>query len=462
MSPYRGTSQSGDGNPTGRLILDPPAGVEVPTVVNDEGDGGIEVTTRKGGTADIQRVGEAHVPTQWAGEEITEVTDVLTGGKTTTARIDVLDEVTEEYSPVHFGFVRAIGASGTVMDAQRLIIADLCELLQSVGAFYQYDGASLNTVLADVTNDAKEATQLLDSLPFRTLGIKSDEEFLGNPPSETTFGPFNLGFDSVATGQDEIVPSKTFRPNRHDLTDILDWVCEVKNARWWVEPLESGGGVELIVGREPNPTTFKATNLADDSGDITILANNALYQLSPKWQIKAVGVTDKSILAGLNPNTSRSKYPYAVAQHTELAERIGDPPHPEPPQVNVDAKTVADSEKAARKALKEQIDSAAGGEMITLPASKVRPYHFVAALPACDGQLARQFDPITYEVEEVIHDLTPPTASNNTGERTLIRCGLPASDDYIEVVDSGMVDMKGNNQSDPTDDVEDVLGTGSL
>lgn len=452
--PYTGTSRSGDCHPAGRLILDPPNGVEVPTVVNEDGDGGIETEIRKGGTADIQAVSEAHVPYVWDGEEITEVTDVLRGNVTTRARVDVLDDNAGVYTPVHEGFVRSIGASGTVSDCARLLIGDFCEVFQAVGANYQYENPTVQSVLEDMRDDAVSATNLLDELPIRSPQFDTSGN-LATGPEQTTGGPapMPLMIDptpiwrkfGILPEKESINSVEDFRPNRHNLTDVLDWLCEQVSARWYISPRPAGEGPVLVFDTRETYPTMEAGGL-DEQTDATVLKNNALYQLSPAWRLKAKGKTDKSLIGRMNDSTSRTKYPIATVQHTELAKRVGDPPHPEPPQIEPSTKTIKATEKAVMKAFKDRLDGAAGGEMILLPTPISRPFTSITATPTCQGTSIVDFEPIEYEIEEVVHELKPPTPASPEGPRTIVRCGLPVDDEKIEIVESGMVDVSGSNE----------------
>jgi len=107
--------------------------------------------------------------------------------------------------------------------------------------------------------------------------------------------------------------------------------------------------------------------------------------------------------------------------HTELAERAGK--NNAPPVVTSDAKSLEEVEQQAKNELKSRLDGASGGEMVALPAGSAFPYNTVTAQPVtCGSDVA--LNDVTYEVEEVIHEITPPSVGGEGGARTVLRCGI--------------------------------------
>ena len=477
MGFLKGTTDAGC-EPTARVVI---GDTEVPWVGDSEGNGGIETHMVKTGPADLTRFTDLHIPYEWGDDDVLgavttaeylpEPTDTRTFGNA-PIRVDIkdhgqrsspasqsdtsdMDDVTGEYVTVHHGPIANSGSS-SVDGCFRLRVADWANYFESVNADREFANATVGTVVEYVLQQLAEHSNLPEfsasapSLDDDVYGSKvvvadgtaaaevdqlADDpeanavvttlQYLPRQPQIRRFASF-VNTTVFPLFRQTVATSKSFESHKHDLTDVLDWVAERTQTRWYVEP--SGNTPTIVFEEEPNRKHLTGVSLDSDASedDVRLLENNALFQISPQHTL---GVRGKKSSELFDSTTTK---PEVVVEHEILTRIAGRNPHPN--FMEVDTANLDETVNVAKSRLKKRIDGAAGGQMIATPAPRARPYATIEAQPSCSGRLMESYPSLTYEVEEVIHELTPPTPANVDGPRTKMRCGVRCTFDDLNVV----------------------------
>jgi len=454
--PLKGTTAAGC-TPNARVIV---GDTEVPWVNGDDGTGGVEVQMRKSGPADITRFSDVHIPYEWGGEDVFQEISTPSylpnpnGPRTignAPVRIDVYDNAFGEYKTVHHGPVASVGTS-SLDGCFRLHVTDWANYFESLSADVEFPSSrttKAQDVLSYVANRLEEHTGIPDFslsvanvevLPSKreVLVAESDEagiEYLTDPLNPTVIARElfeTRGYFTPEYHDDPIKSGKSFSEYKHSLDDVMNWLTErVDNVRWYIDYNEEIESPSIIFDVDPSAPSFDSIGLNETVGfDPTarLIENNALFQISP---MHTLGVRGKEYDKEIERTYQwKGEHSYVISsdvrsevivEHEELAEIAGT--NNAPQFKNVDTETLEETEAKAKKMLKDKIDGASGGEMVALPFAYARPYATIDAFPTCNGRREDDVEKITYEIEEVIHDITSPTP-NNDGATTLLRCGI--------------------------------------
>lgn len=436
VDPLPATSQVEGCTPTARVFID---SIEVPTVNGEEESDppAVEVRQVKTGPADITRAAEVTVPYDWSGtdvlERVTESADEdgFRAFGNDPVRIDILDEATDEYVTVHHGPISNVGPS-TVSGAFKLFVTDWANYFENVHVSLDKREVIPRDILSEVSQELGDHSGLpqfeiggdigstTDTNDFGGRGMMTAEEIEAQRTKESV-DPLPMDAD------------KEFERYKHTCVDILDWLCEKRGGRWFVEYNPSTNRPRIMFDTQlVGPRIVNSFDLTDRSlsahdlaanglgtNDVRVLENNALFQISPQHTL------------GARSQRVGGYVTEVIAEHERLTELAGENQRPEIKEI--DAKNRTELVNEAKSRLKSRIDDAAGGEMVALPSPLARPYATIEAQPACNGRLDHDLPSVTYEIEEVIHKIQSPTQADPTGPRTIIRCGIECTMEDIEV-----------------------------
>jgi len=464
--PLQSTSEIEGCTPTARVIV---GDTEVPWVTDDEGNGGVEVQMRKSGPSNLTRFADVHIPYEWYGDDVLDAITVPqrpSDPRSTQTfnndpvRIDIFDDVLEQYITVHHGPIAASGGS-TLDGCFRLEITDWANYFESISADVEFQAPDIQDVFRYINQRAAEHSGLPE---FETvIANGGNKQFLPTKeeakreaavvqdltdPSDILLA---LRVDKLGRFYDEnpnndpIESGRAFSEYKHNIADVINWMSErVEDSRWYVDYNTEENRPAIVFDLNPTSPSLEGYELTKDvDNGVRLRKNNALFQISP---MHTLGVRGKKItLKERNENRRKPAYTKVgkgrhevVVEHEALADRAGT--NDAPLFENADTTTMAETKKAAKKRLKNKIDGAAGGEMIANPSGLVRPYVTIDAKPTCGDRINRDVDKISYEIEEVIHDITAPTVKND-GPKTIIRCGITVNDSDIRVVSERSIEI---------------------
>jgi hypothetical protein len=407
----------------------------------------VDIHIRKEGSMSSTRYAEGKIVSPWQGVDYIDAFDTINGNsqeKYDRIRIDVKNFATDAYVTEFHGLVTGFGngsgierewtfraqGPGQLLDtipisknwsknvsAQDVLTFISDALHAKLPLFVSVDG-NLNT---QTPNDALEFSE-----EYEDFG-SSDDNSGGILNAVGNFGDSVVdGAASVASGAVDIVQDgakgiassnvprsakeesqpqaeiiKSFTPNRHTLADLVDWFQRKFNVRVWIVPLRNASTVVAI--RYPHLYEHSAHYLG---GNLIIENNDALSELRPINTLIAKGDAKSSIGSSFSftANTEPAEYAFAKVRHKNLYKR-SDSTEFGTKHVEVDAKDKQTVVNEAVKQLKQEIDSASGGDMQVLPRAPLAPYHLVRAKPTCDQSSASNTKPLIYEVHRAHHVL---------------------------------------------------------
>jgi hypothetical protein len=453
MMTFPGTSEDGC-TPNARVIID---GVEVPTVESNAHDvAAVETHIRKTGPAHINYTTDIHVPLTWGNEDVAGEIDAISGGDdpAVPATIELYDREQDTYGYVHHGFVRAGGGS-PVEGAARVQIGDYAELFENIPITATYKDTNVQTVTKDIKQRFLDGQPILDDIEF-ALKLPNDgetfveteqpnveaitenlEQSMDAAQNLDVITVVSLGVDTAIRGIGQLFAKQRFRRDRDTLADVLNWLCRAIDARWYIAPEPTTDGTPVVVLDQRIQTrVFAGQNTSTTSNSsipITVVYNNALYQLSPITGLRVRGHSERSIVAGGSALVPSKKYPIATATYDPLIERLNGEITPK--EIRPDGiTTVGGAEKKAKQALKDKLDSTTGGEMRLTPSPLTRPYSKLHVRPTCNRTAVEDIRPIELEAEEIIHSMsTTGDEGGSPGPRTVVRCGLWVDESKISI-----------------------------
>jgi len=422
-------------------------GVEIPYVnVTDTETPAIETRIRNEGVADITRFSKVIVPIEWFGQTVEPVQDVLEGNVESAPSVRIeLKHPSGQYGTIHNGFLKAAGPHDA--DCVALSVGDYSEMFANVRFGGAYGSSQQTVDLRQIIDDAIETAVsnhdgLVDlSVAGATLGTG---EFEGRSFPGSQYIPAY----GAALEVGEYVADKSFNANRDTVADVLDWVCEARNARWWVDYVD-GQSVVFVEELDSYPRftdvrlfssgleefeSFAFAPFSDkDVGKgrpIIVRNNNAAFQLSPAHTLQGVGSGSwKDKLRG------GGEAPIATVQHRRLSELAG--ANSQPPRREFDSTALDATKSKTVSALRKHIEDAAGGEMVVEPEPSARPHTTVEAKPVCDSRVFSNLPSITYQVQETIHriEANDAVSADQAASATVLRCGITTEGDDFEFVE---------------------------
>jgi len=167
----------------------------------------------------------------------------------------------------HFGYVGGIGASTGSLEG-KFWVYDPSDIMAGIPVDKPWTEPTYQEVLGYAKTKIEESSvfsniSLVDVTGNDVPSVKLGET--AETPSEGSTGPFQLatdviGFLSDLVAKELLKGQKTFKPNRHNLVDVMNWFADLTDARWWFEPRLEG------------------TSLVVDSGAYKSNAENGAYE----------------------------------------------------------------------------------------------------------------------------------------------------------------------------------------
>lgn len=402
-----GTSETGC-EPSARFFV---GGEELP--VASANDVALETHIRKAG-ASIKTRSDVSIPVTWgknsagnphvAADKINAF--VNQGNPHQHATVEVLDERSGEYEPVQHGYISAAG-SGSSHYTVNVRVSGYESILDTIAASKTFqESASAKDVVKYVVDTLLSEQGIIEDVNIAS--VPSDVTFFNLTDIEERVQDYKKAVSDVgimaelAEEIERLRLQKRFRADRHTLADVLNWIAGMMDSVWY---FSGGNPPTLVIEERPQSMSFYDSAHVDPESSsarsVTVLSNNALYEISPQYRVKARGHTKKSIRVKLDPTVSSKGYPTATATYEALADRASG--STQPPVIGVDATTTGATETLAKQELLRVLDSAAGGSIELKPTPRIRPYASLRTVPVCGHRARMSLPPITFESEEVIH-----------------------------------------------------------
>ena len=419
-------------------------GTRIP-VIND----GIRTEIRKDGPLSINRHSEVYFPAEWKGENYDEIVRALDPDERNVydpVDIDIRDAVTGEYHTVHRGFVMGVGGGQRGNLERRMHVGDVSQLLGAIQFQEEYTDTS---TLEDVLDDVVEAIEntitphVFDSVEL--VGFDGEYKVVKDDDPSGFFVFVAIEEIIDRTGNFLFGRSgKKFEANKHTVRDVFKWLESRLDFWFYFAPHEDDDTIALVVEENPTRREFRATHTDEsdfdgDVEDVEVLRNNALHEIKPVNTVTVIGEQYRP-----DSIADYHEYPIATASHVPLDKRAGMILQPEP----IPSETTSEDELAeqAKQELKKILDDSAHGEIVTEPAPKITPFCTLHSKPACGDYIDREFSPLEYEVEEIVHHIAARTSRENERvHETVLRVGIKIDPDDIEVETDS---EKGNEVSD--------------
>lgn len=239
---------------------------------------------------------------------------------------------------------------------------------------------------------------------------------------------------------DDALSTKNFRRNHDTIKDILDWLAEKTQSIWHFEPVKNG--VILTINIAPERRIFAGNSVVEYNENkvpedqfgtplfnepgvetsnyryhypVTVIENNALYELNPINTVNLRGSTPGSFFGNLSEldfagawetgplgNAPDNQFPVVKVQVPELlaaAEGVEIAPR----TIESDASKLAEAEAEAITVLRRQLERVGEGEIILKGTPNIMPYDYVDAFEVCNDYIDIDGLPVRYEVETVEH-----------------------------------------------------------
>jgi len=385
-----------------------------------------DVHIRKEGALDVTRYAEVQFPAVYENKKYNQLFSTVnphTQNSFDTLYIKLKDG-TGNFVPVFRGYVTGVGSTDSNRVWQ-LRARGPADLLNSVNVGKQFTSTTGAEVAKYIIR------RLRDKLPF-DFKYPSDEndDVLDELEIFDANNPLGSLLGLEAEGQD--LSNKTFQKNRHTLKDVVDWLRSKSALRLWFEPTEEG--VVFLPFKQPTAKSHKAHYLG---GNVKVIENNALSELAPINTIEARGSATKTWLSigDFDLNTGGDKFVIAKARHKDLYKRAGNTELKADTFIEAEGNTKPEVKNDARSALKERIDEATAGDMMTLLAGGVTPFDTIEARPTCRTE-AEETVPITYEVNRVHHMVSPEDEESGNISKSRLNIGIHTDmQDDIEIKD---------------------------
>jgi hypothetical protein len=251
------------------------------------------------------------------------------------------------------------------------------------------------------------------------------------------------------------IRNKSFVANHDTLQDIYNWFENKTGAKLHFEPLPES--VQLVADVIPSRRTFADKQVIEyyegdeDYGaheQVTVLMNNALYEMKPINSLELRGSTQQGLLdpavdfiqdtadlvtdvfgdGALQYEAPAEKYPVVEVEVPALVE-AADGTKLSPPVVESDSSQLDTAQEEAIKKLTKHLEETAEGEIILNGEPHIMPFDRLDAFEVCDGEVTYEQQPVKYEVESVKH------VKDAEGTfKTVLNVSVWANDEEIEVV----------------------------
>jgi len=401
-------------------------GVRIPVVNAD-------VHIRKEGSLDVTRYAEVQFPATFQGTRYVEQFRAVEPSLQTrfdTLYVELKDPA-GNYVPTFRGFVTGVGATDKT-GVWQCRARGPAKLLTSINVGKQFTRTTGLGVVEFITQKLDEKSEFSVSVPDGNADdpLENIEIFKDQQTIADFIFPDN---DSIP----DLSP-KTFQKNRHTLQDVVDWLRSKSSLRLWFEP--TNNGITLLPLKRPTNTSHRAHYLG---GDVEVISNNALSELAPINTIEAKGSAANTLFSvgDFDLNLGGDEYTVAKARHEPLYERAGNTELQADTFIKSDGTSKEEVKNDARSALKDAIDEATAGDMMTLLAGGVTPFDTIEARPTCRTE-AEKTVPITYEVNRVHHMVSPEDEDSGNISKSRLNVGIHTDMSEDIIIKDKWVDTK--------------------
>lgn len=442
----------------------------------------VEQWVNKDGPADINRTAKVKFPGEWGNMDIQQFVNGFNGEEGTTydiARVWFYDETNENYQITHFGYVGGVGPASE-SGAFKFWIYDPADLLKSIPVSQSFTNPTIPQMLSMATDGTDESgdpvglgnrTVFSQTRPIGThiAGIqevakqKQDLQIGGDEDTDggIEVGPFSLRVGDIIDdigdfvfGTDVTIGAvdllfggqKTFKRNRHNMVDVMNWFADRVGGKWHFEPTPSGPvlwydnksqerGNDQLVRRtfvEKELTTEEGPQLQDEGeldidifDTVTTIENMALRDMKPFNTIRLYGESSRATrytasIEGFADAASSSAlgeaYPFIEVQYEPLVERADG--HRMMKEVESDSITLDEARENAIKQFRKQVEEETEGSMEIKGEPYIVPYDYILNTPVCERIFQNIDAPqMRYEVNSIKHTRT-------TGERYTTELGV--------------------------------------
>ncbi|WP_226041166.1 hypothetical protein [Natrinema sp. DC36] len=374
-------------------------------------------------------------------------------------RIWFYDFQDEYYQVEHFGYIGGVGPAAE-NGQMKFWVYDAADLMRGIPVSKSFDDVTIQQLLNFVVrgyddNGAPvglEHRTIFDDVGMYIAGFQNvrvikdhidptDPDVGGGEDftiegSLPIVGSFQLNIDDVIDDifefmlpnvsdiiDDLVGGEKSFRRNRHNLVDVMDWFAGRIGGKWHFEPtpyrpvlfFDNTGDTrdnddqfarrlfnDKYIGEdfEGNYTD----NIDKDSfEDVTVLDNQALYDIKPFNTMHVHGEVPGDLKATILPNVNNEYYPYAELKYPPLVDNAGGYEYTAP-VVNSDDLTPKQAEKTAINEFRQHLEEETEGSILLKGEPYIAPYDYIRTIPVCNETYPNQnLAPITYEVNSVKH-----------------------------------------------------------
>jgi len=411
-------------------------GTEIPTT-------SVETTVSTDGNADITKITEVKYPLKWGGKDIaSQITafspnSEATYSKATVSFQNVRSGKGGDYYDVHYGFVR--GGGGTDKSGEgKFYVDDPSSMFSSIPFSGKYDRPSVGTVLKDVVSEFNANS------PFNASAGSVDNETVADDGILSTFLRFGFGIPGAI-----LANSKSFKSNRHTLADVMKWVTETENGRWY---FGYDGGLKLVYDNDDSTAiTYNSHGMVgrgaskrqllnsggrftDGGGPyIDIIENDAISEINPVNTLTVHGKTGIALFGYQADWIPADKFPAVTVEYPPFVKAANGQNVTagiqETKSVSLEA-----AEGAAKRKLAEQMRGASQGDILCYGRPDIEPFDRIVAPPECSDMFPNQnVTPVEYEVTAVTH------RKESTKElRTTVDVGPHIDESKIAVSESEM------------------------
>ena len=401
----------------------------------------VDVRLRKEGPLGINRYAEANFASPWGDQDYLSLFGQFNDdlSETDTLRIDVRDQKEETYQSVFNGVVTGVGNSHNDNRKIHRVRARGPELfLDKIPASKRFtNDTSVADILGYVLEELnKNFAMTIDSGGFGDSTVDDVDETDLFSAAQSLVEGIPIANNLILSTLDDLTSEKTFQRNKHNLSDVTDWLQDKIQSRIWIQPTQEGG--QLLVTSNPvkNNPTHRANYL--NNGQTRIIENNALVEIKPINTIVVKGGTRRSVenpgAFGYEARGVDKKFTTAKARHTELYDRANGKELSDT-VVKTDATTVKEVENEAKSILKKKVDEATSGEITITHDRLVQPYDTVVAKPTVNAEDRLSIDPIEYEVSRCHYKVRPN--DNDVVHHINLTCGIQTDiENDIEIIRS--------------------------
>lgn len=380
----------------------------------------VELWINKHGAADMNRIAKIKFPTEWdideEGEPVSVVGLISTfrpeegENNITYCRISFREDDDDDWHVKHFGFVGGVGQSAK-RGVSKMWVYDFAEMIDKIPATINFNRPTPEAVMETtmrIFNDRTPVRMMTRSHLIGPNGTVDDANF-----ADTVLQTQDLLLVTT-TGMVGTVPirpdPKTFYSNRDTLGDVLDWLAEKLNAIWYFEP--TPGGAVLIVDSAGRDGNLSRTEFSQPEGDISVIQNNATYEIDPVNTVVLRGSQDDSLSVKITDfftrNNIQKRFPIAKVRAETLFEKnvIGSGSVDGGELVYLadgDATSIDGAIREAKDLLRELIEEEAEGVIKMRGHPDIEPYDVLESHFTCAEDFPEQVVPLHYEVEEAKH-----------------------------------------------------------